>query len=472
MAQTAADWSSPLRAGALRPARRDPQPGRGPRAAAGRARAAARAASSCSAFTRAARSLTRTGWPSTSTTDLLRGPAASARRPSPAARASRSRPRGRRHTAPASAGSHSAWTVWAGRPFFITIGVTHASLAPAAEQAATVWASTSPVTSSTLAPARPSADPGSARARRPARRRRRRRRSRPGRRWPGPAGPTCRRRSRPVRDVIGGSGPHRAASAASRAAPVGVVSSTADVHARRRRCPPRRAGRATAGAGLGSTPCAARTVPRPTRDRAGAHLVDVRAARARRRCRRRRRWRRARRPRGSGPASAGTPWRPALGLGQRGEDGQGPGADPVGQVGVGQRAPGRRRSVAVVVGSSGASTTARVAPQAGPLDRPRRRAPAARPAAGRRGGAPRRGRRRRRAATPSAMSPAMPEKQWNQASARRRSAGSGPPGPLVAQAGDGAGRAEAVVDADDGDALRARDEHGQQRGDALRRPAP
>ncbi len=43
---------------------------------------------------------------------------------------------------------------------------------------------------------------------------------------------------------------------------------------------------------------------------------------------------------------------------------------------------------------------------------------------------------------------------------------SGPTGPLVADAGDGAGRAEAVVDADDGHALRAGAEHGQEGGDA------
>ena len=40
--------------------------------------------------------------------------------------------------------------MWAGRPFFITTGVTQASWAPAASRAPTVWASTSPVTSSTL----------------------------------------------------------------------------------------------------------------------------------------------------------------------------------------------------------------------------------------------------------------------------------------------------------------------------------
>jgi hypothetical protein len=35
-------------------------------------------------------------------------------------------------------GSHRAWTVCAGRPFFITIGVAHASRAPAASSAVIV----------------------------------------------------------------------------------------------------------------------------------------------------------------------------------------------------------------------------------------------------------------------------------------------------------------------------------------------
>ena len=40
--------------------------------------------------------------------------------------------------------------MWAGRPFFMTIGVIHASWAPAASSAPMVWASVSPVASSTL----------------------------------------------------------------------------------------------------------------------------------------------------------------------------------------------------------------------------------------------------------------------------------------------------------------------------------
>src|SRR4051794_19431616 len=60
---------------------------------------------------------------------------------------------------------------------------------------------------------------------------------------------------------------------------------------------------------------------------------------------------------------------------------------------------------------------------------------------------------------PSAMSPAMPEKQWNQAIVRWSATAQHP--------GHGDGGPEAVVDADDGHARRARGEHPEQRGDAL-----
>src|SRR2546429_3592454 len=65
---------------------------------------------------------------------------------------------------------------------------------------------------------------------------------------------------------------------------------------------------------------------------------------------------------------------------------------------------------------------------------------------------------------PSAMSPAMPEKQWNQATVRWAS---GMARSQPEHAGDGHGGAEPVVDADDGHARRARREHPEQRGDAL-----
>src|SRR6476469_1989121 len=63
----------------------------------------------------------------------------------------------------------------------------------------------------------------------------------------------------------------------------------------------------------------------------------------------------------------------------------------------------------------------------------------------------------------NAMSPAMPEKGWNQAMVVTPSR---PPGPWVARPGHGARRTEAVVDADDRDARGARRQHGQQGGDA------
>ena len=53
-------------------------------------------------------------------------------------------------TVSTSAGSQSADTTCAGRPFFITIGVAQASNAPAPMSAPIVWAITSPETSSTL----------------------------------------------------------------------------------------------------------------------------------------------------------------------------------------------------------------------------------------------------------------------------------------------------------------------------------
>ncbi len=113
-----------------------------------RARAAA-TASSCSGLARPSATLTRISCPSSSIVVSARRcghrSIVVARRPRLPVSASM---RAARRSA--SAGSASAATVWAGRPFFITIGVAHASWAPAASSAATVWASTSPVTSSTF----------------------------------------------------------------------------------------------------------------------------------------------------------------------------------------------------------------------------------------------------------------------------------------------------------------------------------
>src|SRR5438270_10512682 len=63
---------------------------------------------------------------------------------------------------------------------------------------------------------------------------------------------------------------------------------------------------------------------------------------------------------------------------------------------------------------------------------------------------------------PRAMSPAMPEKQWNQAKVRGLTARS-----PRQEAGDGARRAETVVDAHDGDAGSARGQHGEESRDPL-----
>ena len=120
-----------------------------------------------------------------------RGPALE-RRAADAER-SRSRRPARRRPARPSAGSASALTVWAGRPFFITMGVTQASWAPAASSAATAWARASPVASSTLASSSTTGWPGAATA--PAVRCQRAR-GRPARRWAGRRCRGCRRRTR------------------------------------------------------------------------------------------------------------------------------------------------------------------------------------------------------------------------------------------------------------------------------------
>ena len=110
-----------------------------------------RAASSYSALTRPGLTFTRTAWPSTSTwcDRRARRPALEALAPHPEG-AGLARSARRRSGRPAR-GRPARDTVCAGRPFFMTIGVTHASWAPASSSAAMVWPSTSPVASSTLA---------------------------------------------------------------------------------------------------------------------------------------------------------------------------------------------------------------------------------------------------------------------------------------------------------------------------------
>ena len=206
-----------------------------------------------------------------------------------------------------------------------------------------------------------------------------------------------------------------------------------------------------------------RTMPSADGDRAGAHLVDAEhlegGARAddvddgveradlvevdaRRRS---------------------TPWRRALGLGQRVEDGQRPARGPGRAAGRGRPAPRCRRAVRTRWSGS--------AVHDGPwwrrcrrAARPRRRAPSratgSRPSDGR---APRRRSAPASSSAPSAMSPAMPEKQWNQATvghapaparwSQTRATAQAAPKPLSMPTTVMPGG--------------ARGQHGQQRGDAL-----
>ena len=187
-------------------------------------------------------------------------------------------------------------TVCAGRPFFITIGVAQASWAPAARSAAIVWASTSPVTSSTLTSSCTAARPGRGR-----------------RRLGAVASPTttCTTLGRPAVSARAGAvaDRRRRSSPAARRSDVGERGEHGDAGRRRqlhRRCRRRSTGtvaaasrRATAGAGLGRLAVggADRAVAR--RRSARRRCGRCPARRARRRRRRRRRSRRARRPRGA-----------------------------------------------------------------------------------------------------------------------------------------------------------------------------
>ena len=166
------------------------------------------------------------------------------------------------------------------------------------------WASISPVASSTLASSSTTGWPGRPcphrLGRRPCRR------SPPGRRS---AAVGVSRAAGAVADgrtvMSAGSGPQPAASAASSAAPVGVVSSTGE-STPYTAIAARPAGRASPAPGSGSRPCAAcDACPRPTATGLTCAPRRRRAPRARRTPRRRRRWRRARRPRGSGRRRAG-----------------------------------------------------------------------------------------------------------------------------------------------------------------------
>ena len=262
------------------------------------------------------------------------------------------------------------------------------------------------------------------------------------------------------------------ASAVISATPVGVASSIVvsmpTIGAPRRASSRRHGRRRVRQLAVGAcAPCRGRR-----RSALQTMRVDAERRRARRRRRRRRRSRRARRPRGTrrrrGRCRGSRP-RPRRAREHRAAPGRARGRG------------GRRRSISVDArrgrtvhvivrrGRGRRGRGGRVDGDVGPRARRRRSAARARTSA--------RSRRRRAppsvAATasavgagvdsaPSIMSPATPAKQWNQATRAPVIAAQHPAPPAH-------GRAEAVVDADDGDAAGARGVHRQQRGDAVER---
>ena len=151
----------------------------------------------------------------------LAAPARSCRRRSRAARSWRSAGRSRCAPPPRGRPRTSADRVWAGRPFFIRIGVSQASEAPAASRAASTSGHSRGSRSSTLVSSTSGASvPSGARrpgaARRPA----------AAARWRGWPGPGRRRRRRPPRRSSPAAARTTWRCAVSRAAPVGVHSST------------------------------------------------------------------------------------------------------------------------------------------------------------------------------------------------------------------------------------------------------
>ena len=219
-------------------------------------------------------------------------------------------------TAAARSAVTSALKVWAGRPFFIRIGVSQASSAPAASSAAITSGQTRGSRSSTLVSSstqvvRPS-------ARRP------------------PDSPTssrstlaCPSGSRPPAPtpigavVIAGCGPHAVASVVEqRGARSACTAPSPGRRPGRRTTGRRAAARRPPAAGPGSVPCAPATVPEPTATGLTTTSARRRGGRSRRRPRPRRRSRRARRPRGSAPRRAGRAVHRALGDGEPLEDAQ------------------------------------------------------------------------------------------------------------------------------------------------------
>ena len=159
-----------------------------------------------------------------------------------------------RRTASATSARTSTDSVCAGRPFFIRIGVSQASLRAGVEQRGD---RTRPE------PRVEVVDVGLDQQRVRRRRRRPARRPAAAARWCDPAGSRPPAPSPIAVAVIAGCAPEPVALAASSAAPVGVHSSSSTG-------PPYdgrpRSSSATAGAGTGSRPCAVPTWPPPTRD--------------------------------------------------------------------------------------------------------------------------------------------------------------------------------------------------------------
>ena len=235
---------------------------RAPRAPAPRARARPPTQASNSGFTCGGPkgpSATFTGMRAVGRLDLVRcGAGARARETSVAAHAEARSSRGasrarRRRRARRRA---SAEIVSAGRPFFIVIGVAHASSAPAARSASIQLAASSPVASSTFASRTAWV------ARSPARVRAVAGRAEHGAEEVRPirAGRPCRRPSRRARAPSTATAASRAACAPTMAAPVGVTNSKS-IPASYVASPARHS--TVAGAGSGSDAVRAFTKPRP-----------------------------------------------------------------------------------------------------------------------------------------------------------------------------------------------------------------
>ena len=315
-----------------------------------------------------------------------------------------------------------------------------------------MWASTSPVASSTLASSSTTGWPAG---------------ERPSACSPSTTWVTLGRPSRsrapapkPVRSmVIAGSGPKPVARAASRAAPVGVVSSTPTSRPVGGRCTPRAARRPPApgwGAGRGRRgPCPCRWPPRTactssTPSTSRAAQVPTTSTMA------------------SSPptswkwtCSGGRRWsRPSASASAR-EHGQGPAADPVGQPGLlDQRRRCGRRCARPTVSSARTWTLVAAIPRAAPA---RPRAPSPPPAAARAGPAPRRGRPRRR---PGRRGP-CPRRSRRSSGTRRVASSAGRLTSRMRRTAQAAPKPLSMpTTVRPG---RARGQHGQQGGDPLQR---